>query len=201
MTNGFLTFIILIIGVSLLCYHLIRVAQSVVDSTNDDRETIHRVFALLCLPFVLEFSIIESPSGYDNFDLSDLVVALALTGWITLYAVAFEITFRTTKIIEVSEDREGWILAGFLTFIAIFDLWRLYEIIIVREHFWVLLFPIIIVGFVVYHILENSVSQPQSTVSSPLPAPPPQPKFIIDNEDDHPIKPDPASVFEKRNRD
>jgi len=195
MVNGFSTFLILIIGISLLCYHLIRVAQSIIDS-NDDAKAVHGYFALLCLPFAFEFSIIANSKAYGSFDIDDLIIALAVTGWLTLYAVAFEIVFR---MIKASENTEGWIVAGFIGLIAIFDIWRLYEIIMVREHFWVLILPLVVVGFAIAGILENGgTQQQQSPPAQPRPAPPPQPKLIIDNEEDHPIKPDPASIFEKR---
>lgn len=195
MENGFFLFIILVSGIGLLCYHCIRVAQAIADTTGNDAYLMHGMFALFCVPFAFEF--LWSQMYSSAFSINEFVGVLALLGWGTLYAVIFEIIVR-----KLPKADEGLIAVCFITPIAIFDIWRLYDLIWLREHFWILLFPLAgVAGIAVSIIQSNNTQQaspPQQQWQSPMASPPPKPKLVIDHDDDHPIKPDPASVFEKR---
>jgi len=161
----FIGFIIIITGLSLLSIHLIRAAIGFNEGDTDTR-FLHTVFAIVCVPLMIEYRItsdfdykISNPHGV--MDTKDVVIMFAGIGFASLIAFSVE---RISLIAERDGKDDSILMLLYFVGIALFALSRFYDIIMVRENFWVLFFPLAAVVGIIYAILENGAKSKAETV-------------------------------------
>lgn len=188
--NGTLAFVLLLGGVIVLSVHLFKSATCWRDDdylAGNDPLYAHMLFTIIVLPFVVEFLIFAAPSPIRQ--ANELVIVLALIGWTTLYPFFFEWLMRRY-------GRMNGIIILYYVPVGIFVLWRLYEIVMVRENFWVLLFPLVLAVWKASNIISaRSPHEVQQEIRNQ------QREYLENNDEEHPLTDDPASVFEKPSRE
>ena len=175
-------FIFLLVGTGLA---LLSLYKAVVTFANKFEtggwEWPHAWFVTICVPLVYDFFLSNSYNSY-GISFEDFAMIAALLGFLSLIPLAFEYALSKVK----TEDGETIIALIYIACLAIFVLWRLYDIIMVRENFWIMALPFAAFGVAAFFAVIDGISStahPPSNSIQPTPRNNP-PQQIIDPIED-----------------
>jgi len=172
-SENILAFGFLMVGIGLFLWSMLSAAVAVVNRFQNGDEWIHGLFAVLCVPLLYDLFISNKFAPVSG---KDFVYMTATIGVLSLIVFALEFAYSKVKEESLAESLVSLVCFGGL---ALFVLWRLYDIIMVREHFWVLILPIGLVGGIIFAALfsddtSSNSAQVMPPERNPIPHTPPQ---------------------------
>lgn len=163
--ENILGFGFLLIGIGLFIWCMLYATTALLNGFQEDDEVIEGLFAFICVPLLYDFFI----NSFHVISLERFLYITATIGFLSLIVVLSEYAFS-----KVNEGSTAETLVALLVFggFAIFVLWRFYDIIMIRENFWVLMVPIVIIGVVIFAALvgsnaPNNTAQPAPQSNRP----------------------------------